>query len=501
MPISGRSQRGFTLIEVLVAITILLVGVLGVVAMVDGANAVSAKTKAREGANSVARSIVEVGRAVPYRSLTDTELLAALDSRPGLADAFPTSGHTISTRGFNYDVTLQVCSMDDPKDNLGSNDGTIEFCPESDHATGSDAKDRNPDDYKRVAVTLTWKRPNGTTEKTKQTSLISNPVGGLGPSVIRLEAPALTGTPLSVTNSATSAIVFNADTSTDADQMNWSVKGAPQGQATQVGTSERNWTFTWNINSPDYFVDCTYVVQAEAFDDKGRVGTPKAVTVVLNRAVPNQPTSFLGGFNGTSTNVDLRWAHNTECDILGYRVYRSDVSNTGPWTQIWCIGQPLANTVHEENTCVDSNAPATSPLWYQVRAVDTAPGGGAREGTPSASVEVTTGNTVPSTPQNVSACLGGTSGCTEPDGTAASDGVTVIRWDASTDPDAGDSVVFYRIYRDGSGYQARVGTFFPGSGANAWTDPDSPNGTHTYRVTAVDNNFGESNLSLPVTFP
>ena len=46
--------------------------------------------------------------------------------------------------------------MDDPKDNLGLDDGTIEFCPESDHATGaSSAKDRNPDDYRRVRVQLT----------------------------------------------------------------------------------------------------------------------------------------------------------------------------------------------------------------------------------------------------------------------------------------------------------------------------------------------------------
>ena len=71
-------ERGFTLIEVLVAIFLLLVGVLGVVAMIDGANAVTSKTKAREGANNVARSIVEVGRGVPYKNLTDSALFATL---------------------------------------------------------------------------------------------------------------------------------------------------------------------------------------------------------------------------------------------------------------------------------------------------------------------------------------------------------------------------------------------------------------------------------------
>ena len=95
------------------------------------------------------------------------------------------------------------------------------------------------------------------------------------------------------------------------------------------------------------------------------------------------------------------------------------------------------------------------------------------------------------------------SDCTEPDGTPASDGATVIRWDASTDPDPGDSILFYRIYRDGSTYADRFGIFFPdATGALAWTDPDTPDGRHTYRLTAVDKNFGESALSAPVVdFP
>ena len=42
------SQAGFTLIEVLVAMFILLVGVLGVVTMVNNANAITSKTKARD---------------------------------------------------------------------------------------------------------------------------------------------------------------------------------------------------------------------------------------------------------------------------------------------------------------------------------------------------------------------------------------------------------------------------------------------------------------------
>jgi prepilin-type N-terminal cleavage/methylation domain-containing protein len=499
MPVrDARSQRGFSLIEVLVAITILLVGVLGVVAMVDGASAVSSRTKAREGSTNVARSIVEVGRSVPYRNLTGPELLEALNARPALSDALPAAGYTVASRGFFYDVTLRVCSMDDPKDGLGLDDGTVEFCPESDHAASATAaKDRNPDDYKRVAVTLEWERGSGS-EKAKQTSLISNPVGGLGPSVVRLEAPALSGNPLAVTSSAGSSVVFNAQTSTDAAEMNWTVNGDIQGTAHPVGASERDWTFTWSINSPAYFHDCTYVVQAEAFDDKGRVGSPKALTVVLNRAVPSKPNQLAGGRNGNGSMVDVEWLSNPECDVLGYRVYRGPLP-VGPWTQVTCLGQ--SGSYHENTDCLDQSAPLLESLWYYVVGVDAPPGGGApREGTASDPLLISLGNIAPTKPTGVNACLGGTSGCDEPDGTPSSDSVTVLRWDSAMDPD-GDPILFYRIYRDGMTYTDRVGVFFPGVGGLAWTDPDSPNGTHDYRVTAVDSEYAESALSDPVSFP
>jgi prepilin-type N-terminal cleavage/methylation domain-containing protein len=498
-------ERGFTLIEVLVAIFILLVGVLGVVAMVDGANAVTSKTKAREGANNVARSIVEVGRAVPYKSLTDSALFAALASRPGLTDSSVGPAYTIESRNFAYDVTLQVCSMDDPKDGLGAHDATIAFCPDSDVGSGSGSNvDLNPDDYKRIAVTLDWRR-NGGAEKVKQTSLISNPVGGLGPTVIHLDAPAVSGTPKTVTSPGT--VGFEAETSTDASELAWSVDGASQGSADPVGSSLRNFTFDWDIEGSSggrYFNDCTYVIQAEAFDNTGRVGSPKALTLVLNRALPRAPGQLEGGRNGSGDRVDLSWKKNPECDVLGYRIYRSTVAGGaggGPWEQVQCTGQ--VGSYVQSPSCIDEQAPATDPLHYYVVGVDTAPGSGTvRDGAPSY-LTVHSGNQVPSVPTNVSACLGGSPGCTEPDGTPASDGATVIRWDASTDPDPDDSILFYRIYRDGITYAHRFGTFFPGgTGALAWTDPETPDGRHTYRLTAVDENFGESDLSAAVVdFP
>ena len=151
-------QRGFTLVEVMVAILVLLVGVLGVVAMVDGANAVTSKTKsARRGHQHRPFGHRGVALGPVSRPHRRASLEAALSSRPGLADASGAPGYTISQRGVAYEMTLTVCSLDDPKDQLGNMPAGVVFCADSDVlAPGQPGVDRNPDDYKRVRVTLNW---------------------------------------------------------------------------------------------------------------------------------------------------------------------------------------------------------------------------------------------------------------------------------------------------------------------------------------------------------
>src|SRR5204863_320906 len=60
------NESGFTIVEVLVAIVLLLVGVLGVVQMIDTANAVTDNTKAREGAVALGRQVLEDPRTITY---------------------------------------------------------------------------------------------------------------------------------------------------------------------------------------------------------------------------------------------------------------------------------------------------------------------------------------------------------------------------------------------------------------------------------------------------
>ena len=484
---------------------ILLIGVLGVVTLVDGANAVTSKTKAREGGTAIARSVIEVSRSIRYRDLTQATLEDALETRPGLADALPgTPGYQFRNRGIYYTLTLTVCSLDDPKDGLGIRPAGTLFCTDSDGPSVTPA-DRNPDDYKRVRVHLDWST-RATAHSVTQTSSIINPVGGLGPTVtgLTMTSPASTSTDeVRIESSSVSPInsaSFTATTSNPAAELTWSVNGDSQGKANGGPSS---WTFTWNFvqGSNVLYYDCKYFIQADAFDAEGRAGAPRVLTVILNRREPYAPTNVGGGRNGSGNRVDIVWNPNPECDVIGYRVYRSTVSGA-LGSQVSCPDPAAPSaTVTTKQWCVDETAPATGPLYYRVVAVDTMANGSLREGTQSAQITAPAsgGNSMPTTPINLSTCIGGQTGCNGPSGQPAPSGQIVVRWDPSTDSDG--SVSFYRVYRDGTGYADRWDEFYPGTGQPAWLEYAPGTGSHTYRVTAVDNEYGESALSAPVTAP
>ena len=490
-------QRGFTLVEVMVAIVVLLVGVLGVVAMLDGANAVTSKTKAREGATNIARSVIEVSRSVRYRDLTTNELVAALSSRPGLADASPAPGYTIRQRAISYRMTLTVCSLDDPKDELGSMPTVVEICPDSDRLpAGQPSRDRNPDDYKRVRVTLHW-RARGAEASVTQTSSIINPVGGLGPSVagLAMTFPTSTSNDQVRIESNVDHASFAATTSSSAAEVDWSVGGDSQGKADR---GPINWSFDWDLDRPDGSIayhDCTYVIQADAFDNQGRAGAPRALTVILNRRAPLPVQDIDGGRNENGNRVDLQWNSTPECDVEGYEVYRSAGTDPATATQVDCIDRDQA-AYTTKTTCLD-DPPSAAGYTYWVRALDKLSDASLREGDLSAPVTVGGANTVPDAPTNLRSCIGGQVDCLGPDGLAAPSGVVVVGWDAPADPDG--QVAFYRIYRDGVAYEKRHGVFYPGGGQIAWFEHAPDSQAHTYYVTAVDDDFGESMPSAGIS--
>jgi hypothetical protein len=79
--------------------------------------------------------------------------------------------------------------------------------------------------------------------------------------------------------------------------------------------------------------------------------------------------------------------------------------------------------------------------------------------------------------------------------------VTTIRWSkpSPADPDTGDSIAFYRVYRDGVSINDRYERWYDSSPTITWQDTLTDGIAHTYYVTAVDTHYAESPLVGPVT--
>lgn len=537
------SQRGFTLVEVMAAALVLVVGILGVLAMVDTANQTTVRTRAREAATSLARQLIEDTHDIPYAQLSASGINADLQSHAGLESVPGSSIYTIKRRGFTYSIDTGVCTVDDPRDGIGPHTSS-NFCtagasgsnPNSNAPAGSGddangnridasfsasvgasvtwsscstlpttqaaqssgslasilgsaaaaqassdaaatscagggpatAADVSPDDYKAVAVEVRWG-----THNVRQTTLIANPGNSAGPAVV-----ALTPSGGTTVGSGTSSVAFTATTNLTPAAVTWSRDGDPQGDASGSGTT---WTFSWNLGpetdvnggalNSATVLDGTYIIGATAFDQFGTSGPGRTVTMMINRSVPRQVTGVAAGRNGSV--VEIQWQPNPERDVIGYQAFRGA---PGSGTQVCALTQAT--------TCQDPSPPAGT-LSYYVVAYDRDGSGAQRAGTASPPVTVTTTNRPPSPPTSLVA--------------STSSGSTILRWTASPgDPDTGDSVAFYRIYRDGSAYANRYDR--TGDGATVtYTDTRTGGVSHSYYVTAVDTNLAESTLLGPVT--
>lgn len=540
----ARAQDGFTLIEVMIASLLLLVGVLGVLTMLNTASLATTTSKAREQGVSLQREVVEAARSVPYDQLVPTGVVGKIQASPDLGDDQPgVPGWQVRRRNVTYTISVGACSIDDPSDGTGIVDDAT-FCPpgqvtsattcntllgiegaiqgtaaaasagvavgncgidlnldgQVDHFTraqlsagaGIDlcgmgwcpatSSDAYPDDYKRVKTLVRW-NVGGGTRYALQSTTVPNPGSSAAPqttSLISLAGATVTsGTSLS----------FDATVSRTPAAVAWSVDGTAKGTATGAGT---DWSFAWDIGAVSTgsapagteVLDGPYVVGAKAFDPYGASGQTKAVTVSLNRSAPYAPTGFAGGRNagasGGSGVVDFEWPANRERDLVGYRVYRKPA--VGAPIQV-CPGTAGATTT--ATSCQATGQPADPSLSYYVVGVDRNPAGALREGGVSALATVLAVNTPPADPGTLVASSSGDN--------------SVLSWSPSAgDPDTGDAVAYYRIYRDGTAYADRydrTGT----ANELTYTDTKTNGVAHTYRVVAVDTQLAESGFSNAVT--
>src|SRR6476620_2602012 len=295
-------QRGFTLVEVMMAALVLVVGALGTLATIDTANSKTVATRGREAATSLARQLIEDVNNIPFRELSQTGVVADLQSNQGLESAPGSPSYTINRRGFSYAITVTVCSLDDPRDGLGSTSGGT-FCSPSTYSLATPPAgtpvDPDPEDYKRVVIQVRWSG-----HMVQQSALIANPGSSAGPAVTALVPTTTSGGVTTIDSSYTQTSVgFRATTSVTPASVTWSRDGDTQGDASGSGTT---WNFTWPIGpasdpslalDPTTVLDGTYIVGVQAFDQFGITGAPRTVTMTLNRSIPRKPTGVDAGRN------------------------------------------------------------------------------------------------------------------------------------------------------------------------------------------------------------
>ena len=468
-------QSGFTLVEVLVATLVLMLGVMVTFSLIEAATKANGANTARTAATNLARELIEYSRATDYDDLTPARMETALRQRATLAGSG--SAWTLERRGVVYTVNESVCTFDDPKDGLAVTPPDNP-CPAAAAIAGTEA-DTNPDDFRRVTFQLSWRVRHVSSSMT-QHGLVVNPAGGLGPRITAFDAPALQITDDSVSWGGPSGRNL---TTTNATVVHWNAAEA-SGDAAGGPTS---WNFTWSLGSTvgklaplnadgTWVLDGAYTVQAQAKDGRGVAGEAKSLTLHVNRHEPAAVLGLAGGYNRRfgSGVVDLHWQHYPEGDLTGYTVTRlSD-------------GEVVCNLASTVRTCTDANPPNVLPAeTYLVRATDCEDAltgaNCSRAGTAASLVVPLVDGAAPSEPTNLVA--------------TTVDGLPVLTWTA---PSSG-TPRFYRIYRDtGTNLADRYDETL--TNQTTYTDPRPGASTvHRYWVTAVGSGFQESGPSNDAT--
>lgn len=469
-----RDSSGFSLVEVMVAMLILIMGAGAAFALIDNANRAVTSNGARVAGTNLGRELTEFARTTDYDLLQPTQIVTALRKHPTITGALAGSDWKIERRGVTYTVAVDVCTFDDPKDGLAAT-APDNACPKPAPVAGAPAE-VNPDDFRRVTYTLTWNvRSRGGT--LSQSTLVVNPAGGLGPRITTFTEPTTQITGNSISWGSSQPLKLE---STPATTLRWTADdGVSLGDA---GGGPTAWGFDWDFGpefgSPAPWVrDGTYTIQAQASDSRGVPGEGKIITVHVNRHAPNPVTGLVGGYNASRDVVDMRWERYDERDLQGYRVTR-------------VLDNKVICPLQDALSCTDEDPPLLGSLYkveafdcFDLKATTCSP----RDGADAFTNTITLiGGTPPDAPMDLTASV--------------VDGKPTLTWTPPTNVPDGP-IRFYRIYRDsgtavGDRYDETV-TSDPN-----YVDPDPGTTTsHKYWVTAVDRNFNESPPSAPVLSP
>jgi Tfp pilus assembly protein PilV len=492
----ARQERGFTIVEVIVATLVIVVGLLTAYLALNVALHSSSDVREREEGVSLARQITEDARSIPYSQLASATVVTTLQAYPGLSNSSTGSTWTILRAGYTYTIAATLTDINDPKDTTGATD------------------------IKQFSVTVSWSTYQNAcvgqncagnqhtyTETATMSSAGQDP--GLQSSSLALDSPpwgaaGITGSQTApvVTSTGISFLQFTVNAPTGTQAIVWSLNGVKQ-SAWDGSTpgSGNTWTSSdWSLSGVS---DGNYTVGAAAEDSNGVDGPAVTIPVRLIRNVPSAPSVTGDGFNtnlpgGPATVAEFQWNPNPELNVVGYRLYYvqpdgslSLICQTALTTAYsscsghgWCIS-PTA--------CIDLNppSPTSSNLTYEVVALYYDANNNLQQGN---ATSVTLASGVPTPPPAPTFGSG--------QGDAAQlDGTAIITW---TPPSGGTPVSFYRIYRDGTSYTNRYDTVAASTCSTVCTYHDVNRAEpHSYYITAVGGTTAGADMaeSAPVSAP
>lgn len=509
----SSSDAGFSLVEVLVAATVLLAALGGVLTTVAGADRVTADNQAREGAVALQRELTEAVHQIPFDQFAQGSIVPRLQAQGALGDSQQSAaGWTVRRRGITYSLSVGACAVDDPRDGNGYHDAgtfcaggagsvTADQCAALLDAAGrppantsasattgdcgvdldldgsvdglnstaaqacsSSCTDTNPVDYERIVSLVSWEGTAGH-RWSLQGATLPNPGLAAAPAILTF-SPTISAT---VTSSAITSVTVNTTLSLAPASFAWYVDGSVQGTSPGTATT---WSFTWPLGTvsgtttpgASEVLDGSYLLGARAFDQFGQAGQLRTVTISLNRRAPYPPANLAAGRSGSV--VELEWSPSRERDVIGYKALRLDGTT---WTTVCSLTQ--------QTSCRDSSPPIGVPV-YAVVAVDRDATGAARDGDRSTSVAAVA-DLAPGTPTGLSAVTSGDN--------------VVLSWTA---PVLG-VVDHYEIYRDGNTFADRYDRTLNATTVT-YTDKRTGGVAHGYRIAAVSPGLARSALTAEV---
>jgi type II secretory pathway pseudopilin PulG len=284
----ATNQSGFTLVEVLMAALLLVIGILGLFGALNVAARTTMGNRQRQAETSLAREVIEDARTLAYTQLTPSALAGAL--QPLMAASSVTGqGLSVIRSSYSFGVTVGVCSLDDPTDGYGDHTAPPRtggvWCPD---VAASGTVDPNPDEEKRLSVTVT--PTTGTLPTVQLGTLIHEQIVN-GPAVSCLTAVqnVCPGTNQAVAAVPTPSLTFYVTTVTSpAATIRWLVNGDPPASA-QIpagatdpyvpATGSFTSQFTWVLPAADGI----YTISAYALDALGNPGASSMLQVTVTR--------------------------------------------------------------------------------------------------------------------------------------------------------------------------------------------------------------------------